>query len=107
MHRIHQNKNNIFLPVFLLGVAFLVLTGFQLVQLKRERNLLAEILANQEQSVKKKKKVREQLEVIAQGTKMLAIAGNENAQKIVAGLQRQGVNIRLSKDSTLPQSSRP
>ena len=59
---------SLLLPVALVVLASVVWTGFQTIQLVRERETLRTIRANQENPVQEATKLRTQLDSIARGT---------------------------------------
>jgi F0F1-type ATP synthase membrane subunit b/b' len=85
----------IFVPLALVVLALLLMTGFQGVQLVRERELLRERITLQEQPIEEAKKLRAQLEAVAKSTAELAKQGNVNAQRIIEQLRGVGVTINL------------
>lgn len=86
--------------MLLLVGAFLILTGFQTLQLARETGRLVSTKSQQENAVEESRKVRVQLDALARGTKELADAGNRNARRILSQLESQGVRVNLSSDVT-------
>lgn len=106
-HSRHKGRRRtLFLPALLLATAFLSQTVLQVIQLGRENSQLRAKYDSQEQAMEDSRKVRAQLDVIARETKKLALAGNGNAQLIVARLERQGVSINPSADSASSQATR-
>jgi hypothetical protein len=81
-----------FLPLLLL-VAWLLWSGFQTLQLLRERTNLSTLYANQEPTIQTAQQMRQQLDAIAAGTRRLADAGNPQARAVVQELARRGVQI--------------
>jgi hypothetical protein len=79
--------------LILFGAALLAMTGFELAQISQERDQLRERQKSQSQAVRQSDQVRTQLETIVRETKTLALAGNKNAQAIVAQLERQGFRV--------------
>ncbi|HRX72204.1 MAG: hypothetical protein H6973_12970 [Gammaproteobacteria bacterium] len=86
-------ERTLFLPLALFMTAWLLWTGFQSVQLLRERSNLQTLYANQEQTVQTAQKMRQQLDALAAGTRRLANAGHPHATAIVQELARRGVKI--------------
>lgn len=80
-----------FWPLALLNLALLAVVGGQLYQAVAQRQLLRTVLADQQQPVADARQVREQLQNLVTGTARLAAAGNANAQRLQAELQRLGV----------------
>ena len=92
--------HSMFIPVLLVVAALFLMTGFQTVQLTRERELLHERQKMQEEPMAESQNVREQLQSVATGTAALAKEGNENALRIVEQLKRAGISINLEGAST-------
>jgi hypothetical protein len=78
----------------LTALALCVVLASTLADLHRGRDNLEKIAAQQAQGVRTDGKVQSQLESLAKGTQALASAGNPNAQRIVAILKQNGVNIK-------------
>jgi hypothetical protein len=84
---------SLFAPLALFMAAWLLWTGFQTVQLLRERGNLQTLHANQEPTVQTAQQMRQQLDALAAGTKRLADAGHPHAGAVVQELARRGVQI--------------
>ena len=84
---------SVFLPLLLLALSLLAMAGFQTYQLLQQRTNLEALRANQESVVLESQRIRSQLQSIAEGTADLAATGNENAQRIVDELARQGITV--------------
>jgi hypothetical protein len=82
-----------FLPLLILGLVMLAWFGFQVSQLRTERDAMREVITNQQKQVDDSKKLRDALDAVARGTAQLAAAGNPNAKLIVDELKRRGVTI--------------
>ncbi len=82
-------------PVALAVLTLFIWTGFQAIQLVRERETLIKIRSNQENPVQEATKLRAQLDSILRGTSELANQGNPNAKAIIAELQKRGITINL------------
>ncbi len=91
--RIQAPGRSAFLPIVLLGLTLLVSTGYQTVQLAREEDALASLLAQQQQPLENSQKLRASLDAIAKQTQLLANKGNANARLIVEALNKRGVTI--------------
>jgi hypothetical protein len=91
-----------FVPVFLLALSLLAMTGFQSWQLLQQQARLQTLRENQEPAVAETQHIREQLQALTQGTAKLAAAGNQNAQRIIDELARQGVKVTATEG--LPSS---
>lgn len=94
------------LPVALVVLASVVWTGFQTIQLVRERETLRTIRTNQETPVQEATKLRTQLDAIARGTAELANQGNPNAKTIISELQKRGITVNLNNPPA-PTASQP
>lgn len=81
------------LPILIVIAGLVVWSAFQTVQLYNERQNVQAAHENQAQLMTNAKKMRDQLDVIAAGTKRLADQGNANAQLIVQQLANNGINI--------------
>ena len=78
-------------------VAVLVSTVFQTWQLMEDRRQLSNLFAQQEKQMSEAKKMREQLDVLAVRTLLLATQGDVPAEIIVDFLRKQGINIQVPK----------
>jgi hypothetical protein len=81
-------------PLVLLAAAFLIATGFRTERLIQQRIDLGAIRVAQEQAVQNGRKLRSQLDQLADATARLAVAGDANAKTIVEEMGRQGVTLR-------------
>jgi uncharacterized protein HemX len=91
-----EKTYNLYLPVLILGLAFLIWTGFQSWQLINENAALNTALQNQEQLVFNSSKMRKSLDAIASETQKLADQGNPNAKLLVDELKKRGVSINTN-----------
>lgn len=82
-----------FLPVLILGLVLLGWFCFQAVQLRAERDAIAEAVTMQEKTVGESKKLRDSFYAIAHGAEQLADAGNPSARLVVDGLKKRGITI--------------
>lgn len=92
-----RRERSVFIPVLVLGLAMLMLTGFQAFQLVRERDALALRIENLQSPLAESKNMRSQLQSIAQSTAKLAKQGNENAQRIIAQLRKAGITVSVDE----------
>lgn len=83
----------LFLPLLLLMVAWLLWSGFQTMQLLKERGQLEDVHAGQEHTVATAQQMRAQLDALAAGTKQLADSGHPHATLVVQELARRGITI--------------
>lgn len=83
----------LFAPLALFMTAWLLWTGFQSVQLLRERGNLQALHANQQPTVQTAQQMRRQLDALAAGTQRLADAGHPHAAAVVRELAQRGVQI--------------
>ena len=93
---------SLFLPVLLASLALLGWSGFQSIQLFKERQALQAAYASQQQTVDNAAKLRASLDAIAADTQRLADSGNANAKLLVDELRKRGITI-----STAPKSGAP
>ena len=91
----HSGGDSLTLGLVLLAV--LVSTAFNTWQLVDDRHQLASVSATQEKQINEAKKMRDQLEVLAVRTQLLANQGDVPAQAIVDTIRKQGLNIQLPK----------
>jgi len=91
---VRRQHSRLWLPVILVVVAHLLWTGFQTLQLSRERAELNRVRAGQELTVQQATNLRAQLDSIARRTLELAQAGNPGAAVIVEELAKRGVTIK-------------
>ena len=90
-----SSSHTLFVPVLLIVIGLLLMTGFQSIQLSREFDLLKQRQEAQATPLEESQSVRDQLQAIATSTKQLAEAGNQNAQRIVEQLERAGITINV------------
>jgi hypothetical protein len=83
-------------PLGLLVLGFVLMVGFQTVQLLRERGNLFEIQLAQEPTVQEGSKLRQQLDSLAKNTVALADAGNPGAKAVIEEMRRQGITIKAN-----------
>ena len=76
------------------------MTGFQSIQLSRERDLMRTRIVQQEEPLKESETVRKQWDGIRAGTIELAQQGNENAKRIVERLLKTGLLRVKAKEET-------
>jgi hypothetical protein len=86
----------LFVPLGLLVLGFVLMVGFQTVQLIRERGNLFEIQLAQEPTVQEGTKLRQQLDSLAKNTVALADAGNPGAKAVIEEMRRQGITIKAN-----------
>ena len=82
------------IPLALLVLGFVLMVGFQTVQLIRERSNLFEVQLAQEPTVQEGAKLRQQLDSLAKKTAALADAGNSGAKSVIEEMRRQGITIK-------------
>lgn len=82
-----------FLPVLILALVLLGWFGFQAVQLRAERDAIAEAMTMQDKTVGESKKLRDSFYAIAHGAEVLADGGNPSARLVVDGLKKRGVTL--------------
>jgi hypothetical protein len=82
------------IPLGLLVLGFVLMVGFQTLQLIRERSNLFEIQLAQEPTIQEGAKLRQQLDSLAKKTAALAEAGNAGAKAVVEEMRRQGITIK-------------
>ena len=80
-------------PVFIIGLALLVMVGLQTYLLVQERGAVKMQLEKQTPIVEQSKKMRLQLDSIAKKTAVLSKNGNLNARAIVDQLKKSGITI--------------
>lgn len=95
-----ESGRSVFVPILLVVLALLVMTGFQSFQLLRESELLKTRLELQTEPLQESKNVSQQFESVAKSTADLARKGNANAQRIVQELEKAGVKINLETGAT-------
>ena len=93
-----------FLPLLLVGIAFLGWSGFQSWELLRERSALETLRITQIQPLEKSQKLRAELDAIASNTQRLADSGDASAKLIVDELRKRGITI--NPDASTAQSPR-
>ena len=90
-----ERERSYFIPLLLIAIALVIWTGFQTIQLFKERKYLSAVIVDQAQTVDQSQKLRTQLDSIAKTTLQLAKQGNPNAKLIVEELRKRGVTINL------------
>ena len=93
-----RGNTHVFVPVLLVVIALVIMTGFQTIQLKRERDVLNERHTLQEEPLKESQSVREQLQSVATSTAELAKNGNDNAL-IIDQLGKAGITVNTEGGS--------
>jgi hypothetical protein len=93
-HRERDGTSQLAVPLALLVLGFVLMVGFQTVQLIRERGNLFEIQLAQESTVQEGAKLRQQLDSLAGKTASLADAGNPRAKAVIEEMRRQGITIK-------------
>ncbi len=91
---------SVFVPSLLVVIALLVMTGFQTIQLSRERELMNTRIIQQVDPLKESETVRKQWNDIRAGTIQLAQQGNLNAKRIVERLLQTGLLRVKNKENT-------
>jgi hypothetical protein len=94
--RAPDGAERLFLPLGLLVLGFVLMVGFQTVQLIRERGNLFELQLAQEPTVQEGAKLRQQLDSLAKKTAALADAGNISAKAVIEEMRRQGITIKAN-----------
>src|SRR5260221_13898252 len=82
------------IPLALVVLGFVLMVGFQTVQLVRERGNLFEVQLAQEPTVQEGTKLRQQLDSLAARTAQLAETGNAGAKGVIDEMRRQGITIK-------------
>lgn len=90
---------SLFLPVLLIALSLLAMTGFQTWQLLQQQANLETLRVNQEPAVQESQRIRAQLQAISRGTADLAKQGNENAQFVIDELAKQGITVTEPAES--------
>jgi len=95
LRKANQQEGLLFVPLALMMLAFLLMTGFQTFVLMQEHKAIDSTLAKQKPVAQQAAKMRTQLDSIAQKTALLAQAGNANAQTLVDQLKAAGITINF------------
>lgn len=80
-----------FPPLLLVILVLLTVIATQLYERVGQRGSLQEIIASQQEPLQEAQRTRAQFDGLVTGTARLAAAGNANAQRIQADLQRLGI----------------
>ncbi len=96
-----------FLPILIVVLTLLVWFGFQVSQLRAERDAMRDAISKQDKPVADSKKLRDTLDSLARGTAQLADGGNANARLIVDELKRRGVTINANQTPATPAAPTP
>jgi hypothetical protein len=86
-------RRSAYLPILLLALSALGLTGFQGYGLWKHREALMNLRVNQQSAVDDGQKLRVALDKLAGDTKLLADQGNANARYLVSELGKRGIAI--------------
>ena len=92
-HRSPPAARGPFVPLLVLALAVAGWSGFQTIQLLKERDAMRATMAAQDKTIQDAKKLRDALDNIARETALLADQGNQNAKLIVEELKKRGVTI--------------
>jgi hypothetical protein len=84
-----------FLPILILGLAFVLWAGFQTYELVTERRALAAAHEAQVAQIAESAKLRGSLDAVASETQKLSDAGNADARLIVDELKKRGITISV------------
>lgn len=76
------------------SLALIAILSSNLVDLLAARDVMQKSIEQQNVVLSKDSKLESQLNALASGTKQLAMSGNAEAQRIVAVLEQNGVNIK-------------
>jgi uncharacterized BrkB/YihY/UPF0761 family membrane protein len=82
-----------FVPLLLVIVLLLGMFGAQLYERVQQREILQQLLSNQSEPLEETRRVREQFQSLVSGTSRLAAAGNVEALRIQAELERVGIRF--------------
>ncbi|MCU0922214.1 MAG: hypothetical protein MUF16_18110 [Burkholderiaceae bacterium] len=88
-----SSRDALAIPVFLLVLALLLMTAFQLSDLLRDRTVLQQRLSELDKPLQEAAKVKGQVEAVARGVALLAQQGNAGAQAIVEQLRQAGITV--------------
>ena len=91
-------RYSMFVPALLIVIALILMTGFQMIQLTREHELLNSRLEAQTGPLAESQKVREQLQSVVTSTQALAQSGNQNAARIIDQLEKAGMKINTEEN---------
>ena len=82
-----------FFPVLILALVLLGWFAFQAVQLRAERTVIGEAMANQDRQVEESRKLRDSFYAIFHGAEVLGDGGNANAKLVIDNLKKRGINV--------------
>ncbi len=85
-----------FPPLLLVILVLLTIIATQLYERVGQRVSLQEFVASQQEPLQEAQRTRAQFDGLVNGTARLAAAGNPNAQRIQADLQRLGIRTNTS-----------
>ncbi len=89
-----------FLPILLVVVSLLLMTGFESVSLMNTRRDLKSSYDRQTPVIEQSQRMRAQLDSIAKRTVQLAKGGNQSARSLVDQLKKAGVTINTENAHT-------
>jgi CHASE1-domain containing sensor protein len=87
-----------FVPLLLVIVLLLGMLGAQLNERVQQRELLQQLISNQSEPLAETRRVREQFQSLVSGTSRLAAAGNVEALRIQAELERVGIRFDANEE---------
>lgn len=86
-------ENKTATAVLVIAATLVLMTGFQMKQVMKERDAIQQAFVSQEESLKQVRDVSAQFESLAVGTAKLAGVGNKTAVELIAQLKKIGVNV--------------
>ncbi len=90
-------ERSLYVPVIIIALALLLIIGEQFFQELNKRLILQEQLEQQQSIFLKAKKVRLQLDSIANQTFQLSVKGNKNAARIVDKMKKAGFTFNQNR----------
>lgn len=87
-----------FVPLLLVIVLLLGMFSAQLYDRVQQREVLQQLLSNQNEPLEETRRVREQFQSLVSGTGRLAAAGNVEALRIQADLERVGIRFNANDE---------
>lgn len=88
-----HSRDSLAIPVFLLALALLLMTAFQLSDLLHNRDMLRQRLSELDKPLQESARIKAQVEAVARGAAQLAQQGNSNAQAILDQLRQAGITV--------------
>lgn len=102
-----EKKNCLTWPILMLSLALFLLLAFQMQSILKERTMLKQAYAGQQQALDNGQKVQVRLDALAVATLRLAEGGNKNARAIIARMKELGITVNPALQAAAPAADAP